>query len=194
MTSKTLKELGLLGVLVLVLGAVVYRNMTAEPTVSAPPPSKPPARDTADTQAEPADGSVMDVKLELLAPRPDSYGAPQRDPFRFKPKPAPVVKPAPPPQQVIAIQQPVPRAPVPQPQGDSPERLIRYWGYVVTPAGKPVATLSYGLPNGPAAQVYGVEGDVIEGRYRLQRIEPDAIEVAELGGEGRRARISISRP
>jgi hypothetical protein len=36
----------------------------------------------------------------------------------------------------------------------------------------------------------GTEGEIIEGRYRLLRVEPNAIEVTELGGEGRRARIA----
>jgi hypothetical protein len=60
-------------------------------------------------------------------------------------------------------------------------------------SGVRLAALQYTPPDGPAVTMTGYEGYTIEGRYRLLKVEPDSIEVLELTGQGRRARISRSR-
>jgi hypothetical protein len=190
MTPKMRKELSLLGALTVVLAGVTYYNFgtdpaptTAKPTAGARAPSKPRVRAP---RSETPTGLVTDVKLELLTPSQDSGSAPGRDPFRFKPKPAPPPPPPPP--------QPTFQAPVtpPRPPAERIESVLRYVGYTVSQSGRKVATLSYGANVNTAVQFVGVEGDVIEGRYRLLRIEPNAVEVVELTGDGRRARIPYS--
>jgi hypothetical protein len=187
-TVKTLKELGLLGVLAAVLGVVLYVNYFADsggPATGTPSPSKSSARTARPTTGG---GAVTEVKLELLSAERDPYTPPRRDLFRFKPKPTPVVRvaPAPPPSQVQTPQPTVQRGP-------QIETLIRYVGYVMRESG-PLATLS--VRSDPTARESspwtGQEGGIIEGRYRLQRIEPNAVEVEEIGGSRRRARIPRS--
>ena len=51
------------------------------------------------------------------------------------------------------------------------------------PDGTRVAVLTDGTPR---PTLYGRQGDVIEGRYRLLRVENDSIEIAYLDGTGRR--------
>jgi hypothetical protein len=189
MTAKSLKQLALLGVLVTVFAVIVHRNLTSDPAAPAPAPSNPKVTTAPARSRQTPVATVTDVKLDLLSRESGASGTSARDPFRFKPKPAPVVKA--PPQVVKPIVTPAPPPAPRPPQGDPPERLIRYSGYIVSASGKPTAILSYGIANSSTVvQVIGVEGDIIEGRYRLQRIEKDAIEVAELSGDGRRARIT----
>jgi hypothetical protein len=72
----------------------------------------------------------------------------------------------------------------PQPQGPPPPPPIplRFIGLVDAPsqAGR-VAILSDGRGN----VFYGKEGDIIEGRYRLLRVGPDAAEISFTDGRGR---------
>jgi hypothetical protein len=181
-----------LGALTVVLAGVTYYNFgtdpapktTAQPTAGARAPSKPRVRTP---RSDTPTGLVTDVKLELLTASQDSGSVPGRDPFRFKPKPAPPPPPPPPPQPTFQAPVTPPRA-----QAERIESVLRYVGYTVSQSGRKVATLSYGPNRDTAVQFVGVEGDVIEGRYRLLRIEPNAVEVVELVGDGRRARIPYS--
>jgi len=187
MTSKTLKELGILGILLVVFAAVLYRNQPAGPAITAPAPSNSTAAARA-KRPPPSEGTVTDVKLALLDAGPDTFAPPKRNPFRFKPKPAPVVRQVAPPPPVYMP--PVRTAPPPEP---GIERFIRYVGYMVSESGVHLAALQYTPPDGPAVPMSAPEGYTIEGRYRLLKVEPDTIEVVELTGQGRRARISRSK-
>ena len=186
MNPKTTKELGILGVLVIVLGVVLYWNLSGTTTTEPEAPSNSSAPASGTTVK--GNAVVIDVKLDRLARAGDTYGAASRDPFRFKPKPSPIVRKGPEPKPVVILPPTSPPQP-PKPPAERIESLIRYWGYSVTPAGRAIASLTYGAANSSTAvQLVGVEGDIIEGRFRLQRIEPNAIEVVELNGN-RRARI-----
>ncbi|HEX5108012.1 MAG TPA: hypothetical protein VFV95_06180 [Vicinamibacterales bacterium] len=186
MTTKTIRELSILGVLLLVLGGVLYRNQFAGTAIVPPAPSNSTAAARA-KRPPPSEGTVTDVKLALLDAGPDTFAPPQRNPFRFKPKPAPDVRPV--------VQALPPPAPLPRPAQAEPgiERFVRYVGYMVSGSGVRVAALQYTPADGPAVPLVGSEGYIIEGRYRLLKVEPDTIEVVELAGQGRRARISRSR-
>jgi hypothetical protein len=59
-------------------------------------------------------------------------------------------------------------------------------GIYVTSSGARVAALSDGT-----RPIHGREGDVIEGRYRLLKIDPSTVDVAYLDGTGR-VRLPLS--
>lgn len=105
-----------------------------------------------------------------------------RNLFRFKPKPLP----PPPPPVVKAAPAPAPVAPPstdPAPPPLAQPIALKFIGLVQT-ADKTqrLAVLSDGRGSIP---IYGKEGDIIEGRYRIVRIGAESIELAYLDGRGR---------
>ena len=124
---------------------------------------------------------VADVKLELLQrTRPELDDA-DRNPFRFE---ADDPRRRRPPRRRRAAAARADRRrrscrPGPPPPPPIPLRFI---GLVDAPtqAGR-VAILSDGRGN----VFYGKEGDIIEGRYRVLKISPDAVELSYLDGRGR---------
>jgi hypothetical protein len=122
---------------------------------------------------------VADVKLEQLSGSADDLDDPSRNPFRFKPKPPP---PAPPPRASAAA----PPPPVPQGPPPPPPITLRLIGLVE--AERPADRIAiFGDPRsqGLVAPVYGKEGDIIEGRYRVLRVGTDSAELVYLDGRGR---------
>jgi hypothetical protein len=121
---------------------------------------------------------VVDLRLELLEQTRADLDEPQRNPFRFRPRPAPpVARPAPSPVPAAA---PQPAAP-PAPSGPPPIQL-RFIGLFDAPgqAGR-VAIMSDGRGN----VFQGKEGDIIEGRYRVGRVTADSLELSYVDGRGR---------
>ncbi len=101
-----------------------------------------------------------------------------RNLFREKPKPpppAPKVAPPPPPD---------PNAPPPPPPPPPPITL-KLIG-IVQGSGKPIAALSDGKD-----VFYGREGDIIEGRYRIIKVNVESIDIAYVDGRGQR-RLGLS--
>jgi hypothetical protein len=188
MSSKTLKQLAILGALLAGFVVVLmFRGGEPTPAGTAARPSNR-VSGTTGTRQKPAAGqvAVTDIQLEALkAPRGDAP-APERNLFRFEVKAPPPQQPraaagagAPPPQ----IAQPVPpRVPVPTGPPPPPPISLRFIGVLNAPtqAGR-VAVLT----DGRGATLMGREGDIIEGRYRLLRIGPDAVEMAYTDGRGR---------
>lgn len=195
------RQLLLLGALVIVLGGLLYSNPFGQQTVPPAPPSKattvetpttrPAARGARPATAAAATTGVTDVKLELLTSDAGEFTSPQRDPFHFKPKPAPVVA-APPPRPVTTAPATPPPPPVVQ-RTDKAEQVLKYVGFITAESGVRIATIVYAPGNSPATTLAEVEGSSIEGRFRILRIEPDAVEVTELGGDGQRSRIPRSK-
>lgn len=104
-----------------------------------------------------------------------------RNLFRERPKappPPPRVMPA------AAAVAPDPNAPPPPPPPPPPITL-RLVG-IVQGSGTPVAALTDGKD-----VFYGREGDVIEGRYRIVKINVESIDISYLDGRGQR-RLSLS--
>jgi len=62
---------------------------------------------------------------------------------------------------------------------------MKYLGYVIAPNGTRVAVLQ---DNQNHPSVTGKQGDVIDGRYRLLRVDANEVELSYLDG-GRRRRI-----
>ena len=169
MTVRERWGLGVLGVGALVLvGAMLAPDDPPEETAAVA--ARAPA-------AAPGEVAVADVKLELLQRTPPAVGEAERNLFRFRPRPTPPAPTRPPPA-------PVPVAPpVALPSGPPPPPAIpvRFIGLVDAPtrAGR-VAILSDGRGN----VFYGKEGDIIEGRYRVLKVGPDAAELSYLDGRG----------
>ena len=176
MTPKAKRQALLAGGVVVVLAGVVYTTQTDDvPTTGAAAPSN----SAADT-AQPGRGvPVVDVQLELLKGTRAEAGESERNPFRFQPK-----EPPPAPRRATAAVPPpvVTGPPVPQGPPPPPPIPLRFIGLVDAPsqAGR-VAILSDGRGN----VFYGKEGDIIEGRYRLLRVGPDAADLSFTDGRGR---------
>ena len=123
---------------------------------------------------------VTDLKLQLLESPRAEIGEPARNPFRFQARPAPAAtraaaRPAPaatPAPRAAAASGPPPLPPIP----------LRFIGLFDAPgqSGR-VAIMSDGRGN----VFQGKEGDIIEGRYRVGRVNSDSLELSYADGRGR---------
>jgi hypothetical protein len=161
---------------ILLAGVMTTRNDV--PDALRPERGRPAVR-----QARTGEVSLNDVKLEVLRRTPGALEEPGRNPFRFEARPTPTPKdaavsprtPSPVPARITSP------APSPAPAGPPPIAL-KFIGLVEAPsqAGR-VAILSDGRGN----VFYGKEGDTIEGRYRMVKIERELIELSYVDGRGR---------
>ena len=181
MTARERTGLQVLGVLVVVVAAGYYVRSRAE--VPADGGRTPSNRVSASKNAGGAPLPIADVKLEQLTrAAAGELDDASRNPFRFKPKPPP-----PPPPVVQRPVSPQPVAP-PVPQGPPPPPPIALRLIGLVEAAKPadrIAIFSDPRPQGQGSPVYGKEGDIIEGRYRVLRVGSDSAELAYLDGRGR---------
>jgi hypothetical protein len=141
-------------------------------SVQAVPSREAAARDRAE--------SVPALRLAALkAPKvePSDTG---RNLFREKPT-------APPPPQRVTPPPPPPPDPnaPPPPPPPPPPITLRLLG-IVQGSGRPVAALTDGRD-----VFYGREGDIIEGRYRIVKINVESIDIAYVDGRGQR-RLGLS--
>jgi hypothetical protein len=173
---KTARQLGLLAVLLVVLVVVVTYNRDDLPRE---PAARPMTRAAA-ARAAAGQGDVGVVSMPALAaarPGPD-VGA--RNPFRFRPAAPPpsaqvARRPAGPVDAAGAVMPAMPSGPPPL-----PPITLKFIGVVEQSARMKLAVLSDGRNI-----LYGKEGDTIEGRYRIERIGPESIDMAYLDGRGR---------
>jgi hypothetical protein len=196
----------ILVVLVLALGALLYRLWPGTSASSAPasnpsvaattaaPASQPAAsaapagrgttgqRGSAGQRGAPGQSALKapDVHLDSLeAEWPKPEGA-QRNLFRFKPKAPPPPPPPPPPGPVVTAPPPGPPPPVGPPP--VPPITLKFIGIIDAPeSGKKIAVLSDG--KNPPFQ--GIEGQIVEGRYRIIKIGVESVEIAYADGRGR---------
>jgi hypothetical protein len=183
--TKTLRQLAILAVLVVVAVVLWLRPGTNLPAASVAPASN----SAGPGNAAPAPAMVVaDLRLDRLAAEPVAVPAPARDPFRFRPAPPPP-SPPPPPLPPAPPVETMPRTFVQPPPSVAPIPL-RLIGVLERDAG-PVA-IFVDTP-GEGRPLYGREGDVIAGRYRLLRVGSDAVDVAYLDGRGQQT-IRMSRP
>ncbi len=174
--------LGLLGAVVVVV--VVW---AVWPAASQPPsPSnqsreqrkavaKAPSQNRATTgQSAPLPGE-LDVPLEALKQPPPPPAEAARNPFTFYVKPAP-----PPPARVVA---PPPPAPVnigPPPPPPLPPIPLKFIG-TMEQGNRKVAIFS----DGRGLPLYGKEGDLVLGQYRIVRIGVESVVMEYADGRGR---------
>jgi hypothetical protein len=168
------RQLILLGVLLIAAAYAISRLRTEAPADSPVPASNPqtppaPVAGNASTRPQP-------LALEKLEPVPDAPET-KRNPFRFGTRPAPPAPPRP------AYVPPAPGASPPAPPsvpGVAPISL-KFIGRVVLPDQSVVAVLSDVRGN----VLEGMEGQVIDGRYRIVRIGQESLIVEYVDGAGR---------
>ena len=185
MTADQRKWL-LIGAGVLVAAVIVYGVMSTGTPAAAPsntsaqaraPRSTPrstPGKHTNETEAA---GPVKPVRLEALKSNREEPGEAARNPFRFKPR---VV--APPPRPVNPNPAPVaPPGPVTPPGPPPPPPIpLKFIGLVEKADGFKVAVLTDGKNT-----MFGREGDIIDGRYKIVKIGVESIELTHADGRGR---------
>jgi hypothetical protein len=129
--------------------------------------------------------SVPDVRLSALKARKSSPAEKGRNLFRELPKTPPPLPPqrvAAPPAAALDPNAPPPAPPPPPPPPPITLKLVA----IVQGAGRPLAALSDGRD-----VFYGREGEVIEGRYKIIKINVESIDISYLDGRGQR-RLSLT--
>ena len=164
----------LLGIVVVAyLATQMFSGRTVSPGVRTANPRQPAGA----AQSDRIDPAELDVKVEALQQAPAAPAEGERNPFRFQPKPPP---PPPLPSQVerpiVPVQPPVPTGPPPPtPIGN----LIKFIGIVETRNGK------IGAFSDCRYTFSGREGEVMEGRFRLVKIQVESAIVEYADGQGR---------
>ena len=166
-------------VLLLVLGGILFWMLFSGETATPVVPTAGNPRTVAGKAGEQIEPSDLDVKIETLSEKPAPLGAAERNPFRFQPKPAP-----PPPPPMVAAR-PAPAGPVtppPPPQPVGPPAigtLVKFIGIVDTGKEK------IGAFSDCRSTFSGREGEIMEGRFRLVRIQVESAIVEYTDGQGR---------
>ena len=175
----------LLALLGIAGAAWYYRSGTSEPV---PMPTTPGARTGVSAAPVPRDSAGVKpasrqtakptvpeaLKLAELEKVPDEP-EPGRNPFRFGARPAPPPPPSLPPPMP-------PPTPIVQPPPPPPQVQLRLSSVIDDPYGRKRAFLVD--PTG--AMFQAVDGDVIDGRYRLVKVDRTSAVVEFLDGSGRR--------
>ena len=165
-----------------ILAAVIVGALVAS-SMEGTTPTRAANRRAAANRNAATEGTVdaAAIRLEALdiaRAEPSSSG---RNPFRFTPK----APPPPPPRPAGATTAPgtslstmpsVPTGPPPP-----PPITLKYIGLVEKADGTKIAVLSDGR-----RPIHGVEGQELEGQYRILKVGLESIEIAYLDGRGRR--------
>ena len=149
--------------LAIVLAAVAYQQWPR--TAIEAPAASNDVRGTARASAGKPAMAVPDVHLDALGDERPEPASVERNLFRFKPKPAPPLPPA-----TVGRTPPVSTAPPgPPPPPAVPPIALKFITLIERPTrgSEKIALLSDGR-GGPA--IYGKEGDIVEGRYKILRI------------------------
>jgi hypothetical protein len=168
----------LLAAVAVFLAVLVYE---AWPTPSAAPAAATNsggATQRAARDAVPA-AEGPDVHLEALSGDRPQPGPGERNLFRFKPKPPPPPPPAPP--RVVAPVVPGNQGPPGAPPPPPPIPL-KFIGIVDVPGqSKKIAALA----DSRGGVFHGMEGETVEGRYKILKIGVESIEMSYVDGRGR---------
>jgi hypothetical protein len=174
------RQYALLATLVVALGATFWVVMGDDPAETARVPSNPTSRQSGNRAGDAA-VPVVDVALERLTAAREALAQTDRNPFRFRPKPAP---PPPPRQAPVARAEPLP-PPVPSgppPPPPIPPIPLKYIGF----ADEAGAKVRMGVfSDGRGTVINAVEGDILEGRYRVLRVGTDSADLVYVDGRGR---------
>jgi hypothetical protein len=170
-TSRRPRPL-LLVLIVILLACVIVYAMWPNAASPAPPPSNT-RRDQGKPAAQDAAGS-LNVRLDALDQAPPEPVAAERNPFRFYVKPPP---PAPPP---VPGKFAVPPPPVNTGPPPPPPIPLKFIG-TMEQGKRKVAIFS----DGRGSPIYGAEGAIILGQYRIIRIGVESVVIEYLDGRGR---------
>jgi len=176
------RQLALLAALGVVLAFVVYRSLQAPASPQAPASNRQAAARGARAEQTPKAPEAPDVHLDALGsdrPKPETV---QRNLFRFKAK----APPPPPPTPVappVVQQQPQPNVPTGPPGPAPPPPIsLKFLGTIeATTESKKIAVLS----DGRGGPIYGTEGQIVLGQYRILKIGVESVEMSYLDGRGR---------
>jgi hypothetical protein len=178
MAPERARQVGLLAALLVALAAVVTYQVWQRPASVGAPSSN--ARGGGRTASRSTGGATQEAPDVHLSDLQEARAKPNaaRNLFRFKPKAAPAPAPAP----FVA---PPPPPPPPAPGSTVPPITLKFLGTVEEQGGqrRKIAVLSDGRSGAP---IYGKEGDVVLGQYKILRIGAESIEIAYLDGSGRR--------
>jgi len=166
---------GLLLVFVVILAFEMRTTEPPPPAAATASPSNPVGRARGSAATSGANTAVTDVRLDALQRTGDGALGTTRNPFRFRPKPAP------PPPRAVERTPPVTAPPVPTGPPPPPPIPLRFIG--VLELQPRVAVFSSGRAGDPP--LYGKEGDIIDGRYRVLRIGPESADLSYTDGRGR---------
>jgi hypothetical protein len=168
--------LAALGVAVVAL--VAYQMWPAASATSAGLPSNPRTGTGGGAASrEHIDPAELKVRLEALEAKRPHPGAHDRNPFRFQPPPAPPAPPRLPPISVPTVPEGPPQPPPPPPIPPIP---LKFMGTVEKP-GLVLAALTDCKGFSYAAR----EGEVVDGRYRLVKIQVESVILEYSNGTGR---------
>lgn len=174
--TLTRQQYLLVALVVAAIAAGVIQWRAGAGSASSPAGAPAAARPAQAAQNRESDGPVTDLRLERLkGPHPEAED-PARNPFRFRPKEAPP-PPPPVPQRILPPAPAVPAGPPPP-----PPIPLKFIGLLDAPVriGR-VAILS----DSRGTVFYGKEGDIIDGRYQVQRIGTESAELSYADGRGR---------
>ncbi len=161
-------------VVVLALGVWTLTGSTPAATVA----TRARARARQDVP-EAGVGTMKPLRLEALTAERGEPSGTARNPFRFQPKAAP-----PPPPRVMAppVAEVTPPFVSAAPAGPPPPPPIplKFIALVERADGVKWAVLSDGK-----VTMYGKDGDSIDGRYRIQKVGVESVEITYLDGRGR---------
>lgn len=178
MAPKSRRQLGILAGLMALLLVVVVYNRDGDPVSATTAAAVRTPAASRERQAVVVDVVGLDA-LTRGRPEPQAGG---RNPFRFRaaaPVPGPSIA-AGPNAGVGGPATPV-GTPVPVGPPPPPPIALKFIGVVEqAPSRLKLAVLSDGRN-----VFYGKEGDTIEGRYRIERIGIESIEMAYIDGRGR---------
>jgi hypothetical protein len=163
------------------LAVLVLAIWSMWPSSPAPSAATTPAQARAGQQGQSRPVPVAPVKLdELSAPRQGPADS-NRNPFRYQPK-----APPPPPPRKAVEKAPVvvdtdepPRPDVPTGPPPPPPIPLKFLGILTRENGVKWAVLSDGK-----RVMYGRDGDIVVGQYRIVKIGAESIEVAYVDGRG----------
>jgi hypothetical protein len=172
----------LLAVVVVVLAVTIYRLYLSSPTSVAPVSASQRRGPPAPAAAGEVPGvKAPDVHLDTLSESRPKPAARERNLFRFKPKelpPAPPRRPTGPAETTPTATLPAPPPPAPV----VPSLPFKFIGIVQQQTGKPTIAI---LSDSKGSVFHGLEGETIEGRYKILKIGAESIEMASLDGGGR---------
>jgi hypothetical protein len=160
--------------LALVVAVAAWRLLSGEATPGAAPGPRNAAANAAQAQGDPQ--APLDVRIEALSaerPEPEKTG---RNPFQFRAKPAP-----PPPATATNALSGMVSPMLPAGPPPAPPITLKYIGLVQKAGGIKVAVLS----DGRSQPVYGQQGDILLGSYRIVSIGVESIELEHQDGRGR---------
>jgi hypothetical protein len=163
---------------ILGLAVVAFVLFTMRDSAGPAPQTSNQVRAPQQAQAGKLDRDSLDVRLEDLKevlPPPDKA---ERNPFRFQPK-APPPPPPPSPGTVKKSTEPV-QPPPPTPDPGPPPIPLKFIGVTEAPGVGKIAALT-----DCRRTVQGLEGEVVEGRYRIVKIGVESLVIEYTDGRGR---------